>query len=130
MGLVGRRAAICAPTVGNASESTPVNTARAGPGLSPGGPGGNTSPVRKSSKRASPRSATHTVHSDQANQAAVWLFPPIPLPCILDSFVTTITLPYYLLLGITLTVTGPLDGAAIGPTQEGILPCPPVSVLS
>jgi hypothetical protein len=105
MGLVGRREAMSAPTVGNASESTPVNTARVGPGLSPSGPGGNTSPVRKSSKRASPRSATHPVHSDQANHAALrWLIPPAPRSWFLASFVTTITLPQYLLQSITIIV--------------------------
>src|SRR5215208_6781396 len=50
--------------------------------------------VRKSSKRASPISATHTAHSDQANQKAVrLLILPTPRPCFLVPFVTTITLP-------------------------------------
>src|SRR5215217_2086465 len=50
--------------------------------------------VRKSSNRASPTNATHTAHSDQANQAAVrWLILPTPRPCFLVPFVTTITLP-------------------------------------
>src|SRR5215210_6531480 len=71
MGLVGSREAMGAPTVGNASESTPVSTAKAGLGLSPGTPWGITSPVRKSSMRASVISTTHTAHNDQANHAAV-----------------------------------------------------------
>src|SRR5215212_5375478 len=72
MGLVGRREAISAPTVGNASQSTPVSTAKPSPGLSPRSSGGRgTSPVRKSSERASPMSATQTAHNDLANQAAV-----------------------------------------------------------
>src|SRR5215208_1508378 len=94
MGLVGSREAISAPTIGNASESNPVSRAKPGPGLCPGRPAGITSLVRKSSKRASPMSATHTAQSDQANHAAArWLIPPIPLPCFLVPFVTTITLP-------------------------------------
>src|SRR5215204_5516751 len=97
MRLVGRRETISAPTVGYASDSTPVSTARPGPRVSPvcdnnphstsrlgprlppQHPG--TSAVRKSSKRASAMSATHAAHSDQANQAAVRrLIPPIPRP--------------------------------------------------
>src|SRR5829696_3490211 len=94
MGLVGRREAMSAPTVGDASESTPVSRAKAGPSLCPGRPAGIPPPVRKSSTRASPMSATHTAHSDQANQAAVrWLMLPTPRPCFLVPFVTTITLP-------------------------------------
>src|ERR671921_2989293 len=89
MGLVGRREAISAPTVGNASESNPVSTAKAGPGLSPGTPAGMTSPVRKSSKRASPRSATHIAQSDHANHAAVrWLIGLTPRPCSLGPSIT------------------------------------------
>src|SRR5215207_7492457 len=91
MGLVGRREAISAPTVGYASDSTPVSTAIVGPSL---GPSVIMRSVRKSSQRASPMSTTHTAQSDQANQAAVrLLIPPIPRPCFLVPFVTTITLP-------------------------------------
>src|SRR5215207_7044054 len=92
MGLVGRREAISAPTVGYASESTPVSTAIVGPSL---GPSVTMRSVRKSSQRASTISTTHTAQSDQANQAAVrWLIPPTPRgPCFLVPFVTTITLP-------------------------------------
>src|SRR5215207_3217210 len=86
MGLVGRREAISAPTVGYASESTSASRAKTWP-LS------NTS-VRKSSQRASTISTTHTAQSDQANQAAVrWLILATPRPCFLVPFVTTITLP-------------------------------------
>src|SRR5918995_3439607 len=107
MGLVGSREAISAPTVGNASESNPVSTAKPGPGLCPGIPAGITSLVRKSSKRASPMSTTHTAQSDQADHAAVrWVIPPIPLPCFLVPFVTTITLQDYLLPSTTTTATG------------------------
>src|SRR5215213_3792212 len=96
MGLEGRREAISAPTVGKASESTPVSTAKAGPGLSPGISWGITSPVRKSSKRASAMSATHTALNDQANQAAVrWLIRPVPRRSLLVPFVTTFTLQHY-----------------------------------
>src|SRR5918994_6539856 len=50
--------------------------------------------VRKSSQRASPMNATHTAHSNQANQKAVrLLILPAPRPCFLVPFVTTITLP-------------------------------------
>jgi hypothetical protein len=73
MGLVGRREAISAPTVGNANESTPVSMAKPGAGLSPGRKGKEFS-VRKSSKRANTMSAAHTAHNDQATHAAVrWL---------------------------------------------------------
>src|SRR5215217_3937516 len=93
MGLVGRREAISAPTIGNASESTPVSTAKPGPGLSPGSPAGMTSPVRKSSKRASPTRATQTAHSDQANHAAVlWFIGQLPRLCCL---VPSVTIPLY-----------------------------------
>src|SRR5215218_2224701 len=86
IGLVGRREAISAPTVGYASDSTPVSTAIVGPSLGRA--------VRKSSQRASTISTTHTAQSDQANQAAVrWLILPTPRPCFLVPFVTTITLP-------------------------------------
>src|SRR5215213_11485372 len=130
MGLVGRREAISAPTVGYASDSTPVSTVSQGSKLSWGGRG-ISPPVRKSSKRASAISTTHTAHSDQASQAAVRrLFPPTSRPCFLVPFVTTITLPHHLLPSITITGTEPLHGAATGPTQQGILLCPPVSVLS
>src|SRR5215211_1467786 len=91
MGLVGSREAISAPTVGYASDSTPVSTAIVGPSLSPSV---IMRSVRKSSQRASPMNATHTAKSDQANQAAVrWLILPTPLPCFLVPFITTITLP-------------------------------------
>src|SRR5919112_2520965 len=93
MGLVGNREAMSAPTIGNASESTPVSTAKPGPGLSPGSPAEITSPVRKSSKMASPTRATHTAHSDQANHAAVrWLIGLTPRPCFL---VPSVTIPLY-----------------------------------
>src|SRR5829696_7905196 len=86
MGLVGRREAISAPTVGYASDSTPVSTARLRPTLASGGRG--TSSVTKSSKRASAISTTHTAHSDQATQAAMLrLFPPTPRSWFLASFV-------------------------------------------
>src|SRR5918994_6247047 len=99
MGLGGRRETMSAPTAGNTSESTSASMAKTWP-LS------NTS-VTKSSNRTSPMSATHTAHSDQANQAAVrWLIPPIPLPCFLVPFVTTITLQDYLLPSTTTTATG------------------------
>src|SRR5829696_3972540 len=115
MGLAGSREAISAPTVGNASESTPVSTAKPGPGLAPGVPAGITSPVRKSSKRANPMSATHTAHNDQANQVAIrQLIPLVLRPCVLDSFVTTITLQHYLLPSITATVAEPPDRAGRG----------------
>src|SRR5215216_1878406 len=105
MGLVERREAMSAPTVGAASESTPVSRAKAGPSLSSGRPGLITSPVRKSSTRASPMSTTHTAHIDQANQAVVRrLIPPTTRFWFLASFVTTITLPHYLLQSITTTV--------------------------
>src|SRR5215203_5509063 len=94
MGLVGRRVAISAPTVGYASESTPVSTARPEPSLirlSPGRSG--TSAVRKSSKRASAISTAQTTHSDQANHAAVRGFIQLtPLPCSLAPYITT---PFY-----------------------------------
>src|SRR5918994_6267019 len=98
MGLVGRREAMSAPTVGDASESTPVSRAKAGPGLCPGLPilieSLAASLIRKSSTRASPMSTTHTAHSDQANQAAVRLLILLtPRTCLLVPFVTTITLP-------------------------------------
>src|SRR5215203_5406893 len=129
MGLVERREAISAPTVGYASDSTPVRTARPKPTLA--SRGRKVVSVRKSSKRASAISTTHTAHTDQASQAAVRrLFPPTPRSCFLVPFVTTITLQDCLLPSITITVTEPLHGAATGPTQQGILLCPPVSVLS
>src|SRR5918993_4101901 len=91
MGLVGRREAISAPTVGYASDSTPVSTAIVGPSL---GPSVTMRSVRKSSNRVSPMSTTHTAHSDQANQKAVrLLILATPRPCFLVPFVTTITLP-------------------------------------
>src|ERR671910_1841332 len=91
IGLVGRREAISAPTVGYASDSTPVSTAIVGPSL---GPSVTMRSVRKSSQRASAMSTTHTAQSDHANHAAVrLLIPPTPRPCFLVPFVTTITLP-------------------------------------
>src|SRR5918995_5466847 len=91
MGLVGRREAISAPTVGYVSDSTPVSTAIVGPSL---GPSVIMRSVRKSSQRASPMSTTHTAHGDQANHAAVRLLILLtPRPCLLVPFVTTITLP-------------------------------------
>src|SRR5829696_8206309 len=101
-----------APTAGYTSESIPVSTAMAGAGLRE-----NTkallvrlSSVKKSSERASTTSATHTAH---ANQAAVRrLILPTSRPCFLVPFVTTITLPYYLLPSISTTVAKqPLDEA-------------------
>src|SRR4051794_40871066 len=92
MGLLGRREAISAPTVGYASESTPVSTARTGPDLSPGTPKG-TSTVRKLSKRASAMSAAHAAHSDQATRAAARRpILPTPRPRSLVPLVTIITL--------------------------------------
>src|SRR5215218_5157411 len=113
-----------APTAGYTSESIPVSTAMAGAGLRE-----NTkallvrlSSVKKSSERASTTSATHTAHTDHANQAAVRrLILPTSRPCLLVPFVTTITLPYYLLPSISTTVTGRLDEAAIAPTHGSIL---------
>src|SRR5215211_1626274 len=104
IGLVGRREAISAPTVGYASDSTPVSTAIVGPSL---GPSVTMRSARKSSQRASTMSTTHTAHSDQANQAAVrLLILPAPRPCFLVPFVTTITLQDYLLPSTTTTATG------------------------
>src|SRR5918998_6945596 len=91
MGLAGRREAINAPTVGYASESTPVSTARPGPSLSSLSPGRRgTWAVRKSSASASAISAAHTTHSDQANHAAVRRLIGLTLrPCCLAPCVTT-----------------------------------------
>src|SRR5215218_5804838 len=91
MGLVGSREAISAPTVGNASDSTPVSTERLRPSLASGGTMTFTSSVvRKSSQMARAISTTHTAHTDQANQAAVRrLIPPIPRLCWLAPSVTT-----------------------------------------
>src|SRR5215203_7085103 len=102
IGLVGSREAISAPTIGYASESTPVITTSLGSASPDKSPRSSTSnsaatpdvSVRKSSKKASPMNATHTAHSDQANQKAVrLLILPTPRPCFLVPFVTTITLP-------------------------------------
>src|SRR5215210_1566184 len=109
MGLAGRREAMSAPTVGNASESIPVSTAKAGAGLRE-----NTqallvrlSSVEKSSERVSTMSATQTAHTDHANQAAVRrLILPTSRPCFFVPFVTTITLQDHLLPSISTTVTG------------------------
>src|SRR5215211_6672476 len=107
IGLVGRREAISAPTVGYASDSTPVSTAIVGPSLGRA--------VRKSSQRASTISTTHTAHSDQANQAAVRsLILPTPRPCFLVPFVTTITLQHYLLPSTTRQPLEVPSRAAIG----------------
>src|SRR5215208_2902931 len=106
MGLVGRREAISAPTVGYASDSTSVSTRSPGSTLS-GGEKGISPPVRTSSMIESAMSATHTAHNDHANQAAVRRFiQPIPRSWLLASFITTITLPHYLLQSITTTVHG------------------------
>src|ERR687893_2791319 len=78
MGLVGRREAISAPTVGYASDSNPISTARTGPALSPAR-GRLDSGVAKSSKRASVMSTTHAPHNDHASRVAVRaLTQPIP----------------------------------------------------
>src|SRR5215203_6712041 len=106
---MGSREAMIAPTAGNTSESIPVSTAKARPGLRE-----NTTPllvklssVKKSSERVSTRSATHTAHTDHANQAAVRrLILPTSRPCFLVPFVTTITLQDYLLPSIS-TEEGP-----------------------
>src|SRR5688500_3824465 len=91
MGLVGRREAIKAPTVGDASESTAIGMLKPRLALIPGRTG--TVRVTKSSRKASPMSNTHTAHSDQANQPAVrWLIRLTPRPCLLVPSVTT--LPY------------------------------------
>ena len=92
MGLVGRREAIKAPTVGDASESTAIGMVKPRLALVPGGTG--TVRVTKSSRKASPMSNTHTAHSDQANQPAVrWLIRLTPRPCC--SLVPSVTtLPY------------------------------------
>src|SRR5215208_7009184 len=125
-----------APTAGYTSESIPVSTAKAGPGLcgtftqdmEP--PPVKLSSVEKSSERVSTMSATHTAHTDHANQAAVRrLILPTSRPCFFVPFVTTITLQDYLLPSISTTVTGHLDEAAIAPTHGSILMCPPVSEL-
>src|SRR5829696_5078087 len=124
MGFVGSREAMIAPTAGNTSESIPVSTAKAGPGLCE-----NTkllgtllvrlSSVKKSSERVSTMSATHTAHTDHANQAAVRrLMLPTSRPCFFVPFVTTITLQDYLLPGTPTTVPYSLNSAGIGPTSE------------
>ena len=52
-------------------------------------------------------SDTHAAHAGQASQAAARrLFPPTPRSWFLASFVTTITLPHYLLQSISTTVHG------------------------
>src|SRR3712207_4254126 len=71
MGLVERREAINAPTVGYASDSTPISTPWPRAGLSPGNKPMAESAVAQSSRRGSVTSTTHTAHSDQANPAAV-----------------------------------------------------------
>src|SRR5215203_5913048 len=102
-----------APTAGYTSESIPVSTAKAGPGLcgtftqdmEP--PPVKLSSVKKSSERANTMSATHTAHTDHANQAAVRrLILPTSRPCFFVPFVTTITLQDYLLPSIS-TEEGP-----------------------
>src|SRR5215210_4141115 len=114
MGLVGRREAISAPTVGYASDRTPVSIVRLRPSLSAGGT--ITGDVNKSSKRASAISTTHTAHNDQVTLAAVrGLIPLLLRPCFLVPFVTTITLQHYLPSSITTNVAEPTDEA--GPTS-------------
>src|ERR671912_1250992 len=109
VGLAGRREAISAPTVGNASESTPVSTAKLGPSLGMNREG--TSAVRKSSKSASAVSPTHAAHADQANQAATRvLIPPTPRPC---SLVPSVTTPLY-----RTTVSKVLRGQYCGPREQ------------
>src|SRR5215217_1299976 len=100
MGLAGRREAMSAPTAGYTSESIPVSTAMAGADLRENTKAllSRMSSVRKSSERASTMSATHTAHTDHANQAAVRrLILPTSGPCFFVPFVTTITLQDYLL---------------------------------
>src|SRR5215217_9310956 len=124
MGLAGRREAMSAPTVGNASESIPVSTAKAGAGLCE-----NTqallvrlSSVEKSSERVSTMSATHTAHTDHANQAAVRrLILPTSRPCFFVPFVTTITLQDYLLPSIS-TEEGP-GSSEPGPSSASFASC-------
>src|SRR3712207_4088346 len=119
MKLAGRREAISAPTVGNASESTPASTTKLKSTLASRI---GIVPVRKSSKRASATRTTHTAHSDQANQAAVRrLIPPILRLCFLVPFVTTTTLQDYLLPSITTTVTGPFNEAGVS-SRRPLLP--------
>src|SRR5215203_6072621 len=114
MGLAGSREAISAPTAGYASDSTPVSTAKLGPYLTPPTSKGSSS-VMKSSKSASAMSTTHTAQSDQANQATVRrLIPPLPSPCSLAPFVTTITLQDSFLPSIRKTLVGFLNGAGTG----------------
>src|SRR5919112_1324103 len=109
MGFVGSREAMIAPTAGYTSESIPVSTAMAGPGLCERSkpPLVRLSSVKKSSERVSTMSATHTVHTDHANHAAVRrLILPTSRPYFFVPFVTTITLQDYLLPSTTTTVTG------------------------
>src|ERR671921_216464 len=88
MGLVGRREAISAPTVGYASDNSPISTARTGSALSPLRRRLD-SGVAKPSKRVSARSSTHAAHNDHASLVAVRvLTPPIPRSSFLASSVT------------------------------------------
>src|SRR5215211_2472679 len=115
MGFVGSREAMIAPTAGYTSESIPVSTAMAGPGLCERSkpPLVRLSSVKKSSERVSTMSATHTAHTDHASQPAVRrLILPTSRSCFFVSFVTTITLQDYLLPSISTTVAKqPLDEA-------------------
>src|SRR5215213_11813080 len=112
---MGSREAMSAPTAGYTSESIPISTAKAGAGLRENTKGllVRMSSVKKSSERASTMSATHTAHTDQANQAAVRrLILPTSRSCFFVPFVTTITLQDYLLPSISTTVAKqPLDEA-------------------
>src|SRR5919199_6470432 len=97
IGLVGSREAISAPTAGYVSDSTPVSTAKPGSYRNPPTSRGS-SCVMKSRTRANTISTTHTAHNDHANQAAVRrLNPLVPRPRVIAPFVTTVTLPHYLL---------------------------------
>jgi hypothetical protein len=75
MGLAGRCEAIKAPTVGYASDSRPISTARMGSALSPVR-GRLDSGVVRSSKRVSVKSTTHATHNDHARRVAAWLPTP------------------------------------------------------
>src|SRR5215211_5925632 len=90
MGLVGRREAISAPTVGYASDSNPISTARTESSRSPLRRRLD-SGVAKSSKRVSVKSTTHATHNDHASLVAVRaLTPPVPRFSFLASSVTTL----------------------------------------
>src|SRR5215211_8967856 len=90
MGVVGRREAISAPTVGYASDSSPISTARTESALSPVRKRLD-SGVAKSSKRVSVMSTTHATHNDHASRVAVRaLIPPVPRSSFFASSVTTL----------------------------------------